>query len=243
MPMIKAHIGPKKKYNTVGKDGLEEAKAQQALDAEYDRREQRDVTDNTVKKLFGLKSKLLDYHQEIEYMVENYDRSINTQKYFQKKLKEAKEKIDKEWFKWDSTKEKDKKNLDEFVKKSYENLDSIVKELGEAIPEKKAKYAKLMAAQKYQHLAALAMLKKHGKENVAATKAILGEKTRNGDGGRKRRRTRTRRKRRKQRGSRWLGRSSGPTNKQGSRKNTKKKRTKNKTKKKRTKKKRRKRRR
>jgi len=44
-------------------------------------------------------------------------------------------------------------------------------------------------------------------------------------------------------GGRWLGRSSGPTNKKGSRKKTKKKRTKNKTKKKRTKKRRRKRRR
>ena len=68
------------------------------------------------------------------------------------------------------------------------------------------------------------------------------KRERDGAGG-KRRRTRTRTKRRKQRGGRWLGRSSGPTNKKGSRKNTKKKRTKNKTKKKRTKKKRRKRRR
>ncbi len=47
----------------------------------------------------------------------------------------------------------------------------------------------------------------------------------------------------KQKGGRWPSRSSGPTNKKGSRKKTKKKRTKNKTKKKRRKKRRRKRRR
>ena len=242
--MIKAHIGSKKKYNTVPTVRLEEekekrdrkdAQQQQQKDARKERRQRK-------------KEHAVEYDKHLKNLTDEKKKKIASM------FKDAAAR-------WKGLSEEEKRGTmtqdkrAEILTKLEENLKEIkgVK-YDDSHPGTGMVPGFMVGLMNYvghgfgEEYNLLQNMKNMKRENMPAYTPMAdvvvsaNKRERDGAGG-KRRRTRTRRKRRKQRGGRWLGRSSGPTNKKGSRKNTKKKRTKNKTKKKRTKKKRRKRRR
>jgi hypothetical protein len=246
MPTIKAHIGPKKKYNTVPTVRLKEEKEKRdSKDAQRQQRKEAKKERQQIKKEQA-KEHADEYDKHLENLTDEEKKNIASM------FKDAATK-------WKGLPEEEKQKRSTMTQDERVTILTDLKEKLNKIKGVKFDYDTPGTGLVPGMLVGLMNYVGHGfgeeynllqnmkRENMPAytpmADVVVSAKRKSDGAGGKRRRTRTRTKRRKQRGGRWLGRSSGPTNKKGSRKNTKKKRTKNKTKKKRTKKKRRKRRR